>query len=928
MKRLLTFMMSALLAVGVFAQGGTISGKVIDKETGETLVGANVVIKGTPRGTATDVNGQFTLKNVPDGAEIMASMLGYEAVTKPAAPQMIFELAPSATELSELEIVADRSSREAPFAFTYLKKEDVTNRLGSRDLPLVLNNTPSIYATNQGGGAGDARINVRGFNQRNVAIMINGVPVNDMENGWVYWSNWDGIGDATSSIQVQRGLSSVNLAVPSIGGTLNIITDPAGKVQGASVKQEFGSWNFKKTTITLNSGLINDKFAISGSIVRKTGDGFYEGTYTDAWAYYLGMSYKAGKKDKFELFAIGAPQKHGQNLYKQNIATYSHAFAESLSDYDPAALDKFQEAGRTFNQNYGTVDPTYRGKQSYGMYQYFSHVDRSSPYFILERENFFHKPQVNLNWYHTFSDRMQWATIAYWSGGHGGGAGTYGKLYRRDANGNLGDNDYKFYYGPSPWRWDWNATIAMNQANADTFWIDKKPYWKEDQQSIGILRASRNNQWTLGAISKLYYDVTDNFKTVIGIDWRTAQIDHFREVRDLLGGNYFVFKGNDFDTDSASWNKQLGDIIDYHFTNTVDWFGAYVQGQYETSNLSAYLMLGWNTIGYTYTNHFVNAANDPNATANDKGELYAESKGHMGYQVKGGLMYHFNENFGIFANGGLISKTPIFDAVINDRTATVYPNPRNERFRSFESGVDATLLNGDLTAKIGYYNTTWMDRTQILITNNQDGTDGFIFLTGMNANHAGIEIESAWQPCRQFRLDAAASFGNWHMIDDVSGTYTTWEPDTAGNLVETTKDYNYYVKDLKVGDAPQTQIALAPTVYPSNSLSIQLVYRYYANNYANWDPFSRTNETDRTQSWKAPNYGVVDMHVNYILPVSIEGMQVETFLHVFNLLNNVYIQDAVDNSRYNAFDGNHTADDAEVFFGLPRNFNAGFRVRF
>ena len=96
--------------------------------------------------------------------------------------------------------------------------------LGSQDIPMILNTTPSVYATQQGGGAGDARINVRGFNQRNVAVMINGVPQNDMENGWVYWSNWDGVGDATSSIQMQRGLSAVNLATPSIGGTMNIIT--------------------------------------------------------------------------------------------------------------------------------------------------------------------------------------------------------------------------------------------------------------------------------------------------------------------------------------------------------------------------------------------------------------------------------------------------------------------------------------------------------------------------------------------------------------------------------------------------------------------------------------------------------------------------------------------------------------------------------
>ncbi|MDP5067412.1 MAG: Plug domain-containing protein, partial [Schleiferiaceae bacterium] len=108
-------------------------------------------------------------------------------------------------ELTELEIVSSRSDKRAPYSVTSLPKKDIVNQLGSRDLPNVLNTSPSVYSTNQGGGAGDSRLNVRGFNQRNTAIMINGVPVNDMENGWVYWSNWDGVGDATSNIQIQRG---------------------------------------------------------------------------------------------------------------------------------------------------------------------------------------------------------------------------------------------------------------------------------------------------------------------------------------------------------------------------------------------------------------------------------------------------------------------------------------------------------------------------------------------------------------------------------------------------------------------------------------------------------------------------------------------------------------------------------------------------
>ena len=80
-----------------------------------------------------------------------------------------------------------------------------------------------MYATQGGGGTGDSRISVRGFDQRNVAVLINGVPVNDMENGQVFWSNWD-LGDVTKSLQVQRGLSASKIAVPAVGGTINVLT--------------------------------------------------------------------------------------------------------------------------------------------------------------------------------------------------------------------------------------------------------------------------------------------------------------------------------------------------------------------------------------------------------------------------------------------------------------------------------------------------------------------------------------------------------------------------------------------------------------------------------------------------------------------------------------------------------------------------------
>ena len=240
----------AVVEEAVWEGTGTLAGMVTDVSSGAALPGANVVVEGTDLGAAADASGSYLIENVPAGSyTVTASVIGYtsssESVTVGTGTAVVnFSLAASVLQMSGLEVLASRAGENTPVAYTNVSKADMEFRLGSQDIPMALNTTPSVYATMQGGGAGDARINVRGFNQRNVAVMINGVPQNDMENGWVYWSNWDGVGDATQSIQLQRGLSAVNLAAPSIGGSMNIITDPTKMESGGMIKQELGAGGF------------------------------------------------------------------------------------------------------------------------------------------------------------------------------------------------------------------------------------------------------------------------------------------------------------------------------------------------------------------------------------------------------------------------------------------------------------------------------------------------------------------------------------------------------------------------------------------------------------------------------------------------------------------------------------------------------------
>ncbi len=888
-----------LFSTMAFAQKYTISGVVKSTTSGEALFGANLVLKGTTQGTTTDENGKYSIEVNTGNYTLICSYIGYQKVEKTITVDkdvtVNFSLLDYQFTLN-VEVIADRAKeRETPVAFTDLDKRQIEDRLGSRDIPLVLNTTPSVYATDNGAGAGDSRVNIRGFNQRNIAIMINGVPINDMENGWVYWSNWDGVGDATSSIQVQRGLSAINLATPSIGGTMNIITDPTKQKAGFLYKNEIGSGSFSKNTFFLNSGMIGDRFAMTIGGVRKVGNGVADKAWTEAWAYYLGASYRINDNNVLELYANGAPQRHGQRSYKLNIATFSHEYAKEVG-YSQAALNdpKLAEQGLLYNSNWNSVSSEYSGQQYWNTMR----DDRYSPNFIMERENYYHKPVVNLNWYSQVSDNMSLYTTVYYSGGTGGGTGTFGSLV----------------YNYSLWQRvpDWGLTIARNKANLDTL-ADGRVI----KLSRGILRNSVNNQWTVGAIAKTYIKFSKNFTSSFGLDWRTAEIDHYREVRDLLGGDFYYFADNEFD-DPGNYYKGLGNKIDYFFTNTVNWYGAYAQGEYVKDKYTAYGTAAVSMIKYDHTNHF----------KKDTGgsELNLESDNITGYQLKGGLSYRATGDVDVYGNVGYVSKVPLFDAVINDATSELISNPKNENFLSFEVGTNLSLLQRIWTISGNIYYTIWKERT---VTKNdyqlESGSEGLAVVTGLNSLHSGFELSTALQPVSFARLDAAFSIGNWKATNNPNTDFKNY---SSSGVQDTS--FTVYLDGIKEGDAPQTQFAAGLSVFPIPDMQIQLVWKFYDNYYADWDPLTRTDPTDKAQSWKSPSYSLVDLHFLYRIPVTISNLELSVFAHVFNLMDELYVQDAVDNSLYNAYTGNgvnHQADDAEVFMGLPRTFNLGFIVR-
>ena len=212
MKKVFSFLFVIMLAQLAYSQG-TIKGIVVDKSNNEPLIGVSVYNPESGVGVSTSLDGSFSI-TLPKGKQnITVSYVGYTSqtlqVNSNSAEKLTIQLQSEAIGLNDVTVTSSIAiRRKTPVALSVMDPINIENKISVKEFPEILKSTPGVYATRQGGGFGDSRINLRGFESANIAVMINGVPVNDMEWGGVYWSNWAGLSDVTRSMQVQRGLGA------------------------------------------------------------------------------------------------------------------------------------------------------------------------------------------------------------------------------------------------------------------------------------------------------------------------------------------------------------------------------------------------------------------------------------------------------------------------------------------------------------------------------------------------------------------------------------------------------------------------------------------------------------------------------------------------------------------------------------------------
>ncbi len=398
MKNFLTLSVLLLSSLSLFSQNN-IFGNVLDEE-GTPLPGASVLINDGEMGTMTDSDGFFMLRGLKSGEQnLIVSYLGYETqekkVTVVAPTSIDFILIATSYELKNVEVLGTWAKAKTPVTQTNVGQEALDQFNQGQDIPFLLRLTPSLVSTSDAGtGIGYTGMRIRGSDPTRINVTINGIPLNDAESQGVFWVNLPDFAGSTDNVQIQRGVGTSTNGAGAFGATVNLQSIGLKEKPYAELSNSFGSFNTRKHSLELGSGLIKEHWAFDGRLSMVNSDGYIDRGAADLQSYYLSGAYYgdktvlkaiafAGKEVTYQSW-YGTPQSRIEN---DEEGMRTHAANEGYSE---AQLENLLNAGRTYN-----------------FYLYDNEVDD------------YQQNHYQLHWSQQFSSQWTWKSALHYTKGQG-----------------------------------------------------------------------------------------------------------------------------------------------------------------------------------------------------------------------------------------------------------------------------------------------------------------------------------------------------------------------------------------------------------------------------------------------------------------------------------------------------------------------------
>lgn len=804
-------MVLSVVSLATFAQSGGIKGKVVSRLTRTAIDGVKVTLTPGDVTTKTDATGNFVIENLTKGEySLTFEAAEFEPLILAVRVDKMMRDINQVIMASENPALTQDDAIFAEF--------DTETIADAQSLPSSLSASKDVFNNIASYKFSEMRFNVRGYDSQYSDVYLNGIQFNDALTGYTPWSLWSGLNDATRNQEITSGLNMGEIGVGGISGTTNINTRPSQMRKGLRMSVVNGNAMYRfRGMATYSSGMQDNGWAYAFSAsTRQGGNSYVDGVYYNAFGYFAAIEKQFNARHRMALTVLGAPTERGT----QQAATQE--------TYDLVG-------NNYYNPNWGWQNGERRNT----------------------RVRNYHEPIAMLNYTFDISDRSQLnvaSSVRFGQNGYSALTWYAGPDPRPDYYRNLPS----FHKGTEVGAWldeAWRAnTDNIRHVNWDQLYDinrnqEGNPIYGSGHRAINMIEERHTDQLDWNLYTQFSHLFRDNSKINGGLNLRRNRTEYYSEVKDLLGGDYWI------DVDKFA-ERDMGGLSPIPYQNDMDYFNQF--GHARAAKVG-------DKYGYDYYGNVMNArawAQYNTRLAgievnlggelghaklwrdglwqkglfldNSKGE--SEKLNYLTYKLKANFNYQFTAAHSVSASISYMEDAPSFQsAFISPRTRnSVTPGITTEKV----FGVDASynLRLGDIKARVSGYYTTFKDQTKVIsYYDDIETTFSNFAMSGIDKRHFGLEVAATVPIYAGLSANGAVSWGqftynsnpNYVQIQDNSG-----EIKGQGQV---------YWKNFRVESTPQTAINLGLSYRSRKNLYASVDMNYYNNMYLSMSPLYRTD---------------------------------------------------------------------------------------
>jgi len=712
-----------------FAQNVKVKGKVTDNQSKQPVSGASVVIQNNE--TKTNQNGEFEISVAPGKYSIIITS---DEISTYSTNVTVNE---SGIDLGEILVINKSSNSESGVAEITLSDSDFDNDKSGQNISGLLHSANDAFVSAASYSFSSANFRIRGYDGENILMFMNGLPLNDPENGRASYSEWGGLNNVTRNKDSQHGLTPSDFSLGTVGGetNINVCAGQIRKQNNFSYALANKSYN-NRIMYTYSTGMQENgwAFALSGS-KRWAVNGYAEGTWYDAYSYFASAEKKLSENHSLALTFLGSPYKRAMQA-----GAIQEAYTLTGTHY--------------YNPNWGYQEGEKRNAKIRNV----------------------HQPSVILTDNLKINDATKLTTSAGYS------FGRFGTTALNWYNANDPRPDYYRYFPsyqiadtnvhseiPALMAENWKNDPSVSQINWDKLYQVNYLANISGQSARYVVEEKRNDNKQLSFHTFLNHELNENISLNGGLMVLHSNTHYFKVMTDLLGANYWLdvdqFAERDFPSDTNAMQNDLnnpnrhiltGDKFGYdyniNYTQEILWG----LSQFKYNKIEFYIGLQASNSSFYREGNMLNGHYPTNSFGK------SEKLNFFNYLTKGGLTYKLSGHHYFVTNATYYTKSPL------PENSFLTPRVNNRLLTNLENevvfgGEISYIYKGEvLNARITAYETSFNHQTDVK-SYYDDQYHSFvqIALQGIDRIHQGIEFGADIKLTKEITATGVLNIGNY-----------------------------------------------------------------------------------------------------------------------------------------------------------------------